>query len=468
MTIDDTKNGISSIDRQQPQSRMEENAYQEILDEIEKQKSKRKSWLKNLIILAVTLLIFYQLGFFEFGPGGIIMIIIVLLVHETGHFVAMRLFGYKNVQMFFIPMFGAAVSGESRNTPAYKEAIVSLLGPVPGVIIGCVLLFFYAATGQDFYFNFATMFLFINIFNLLPFYPLDGGRFFHTVLFSRNRYLELCFRICAALALILVGFAIGAWLLAILGLASLITARIPFKLAKAAQQVRKSDVYRNSSADVDNRNIVPDTIPLAMGKVIIDEVYENFPPPVDTKTVARYTKDIWDRIPSRPAGVASTIALLIVYFLVFCLPIASFVGSSIVSAITRKGFVKSVVVEYQKLDGSTGLKEQFYIFGGIESEVEIDPESYLYHGTETYFKYDDPNTISGRGTWSQGKLDGEFKLYNEQGELIRVTVYDNGNFVSRRVKVDGQWVDRQWQDLPITHRSKIKECQRQPQGPATK
>jgi len=468
MTIDDIDDDVSAIDNGQEHPQPQENAYQEVLDEIEKQKSKRKGWLTNLIILAVTLLVFYQLGFFEFGPSGVIMIIIVLLVHETGHLLAMRLFGYRNVQMFFIPFFGAAVSGESRNAPAYKEAIVSLLGPVPGVVIGCVLLFFFAATGRELYFNLATMFLFINIFNLLPFFPLDGGRFLHTVLFSRNRHLELCFRIFAALALIIVGIALSAWLLAILGLVNLVTARIPFRLAKVAQQVRQSEVFRNSLADSEKVALDSETIPLSIGKVIIDKVYEHFPPPVDIKTVAAYTRQIWDRIPFRPAGVFSTVALLFVYFLVFFLPLVSFIGSAIVSSVQQTGFVKNEVVEYQKPDGSTGLKEQVYFFGGLESEVEVDPESYLYHGTETYFEYDDPNIISAQGTWSQGQLDGEFKLYNEQGEIIQVTVYDKGDFVSRKVKVDGQWIEKRWDELPFAYRSRIEKYQQQPNGPDKK
>src|SRR3972149_3390192 len=204
------------------------------------------------------------------------------------------------------------------------------------------------------------------IFNLLPFYPLDGGRFLHTVLFSRNRYLKLCFRIFAALALILVGYALGAWLLAILGLVNLLTVRVPFKLAKVAQQIRQSEVCRISFAGVEIGNIDSETIPLSIGKVIIDKVYEHFPPPIDIKTIAVYTKQIWERIPFRPAGIFSTIALLFVYVLVFCLPLVSFIGSAIVSNIHRKGFVGSVVVEYQKPDGSKGLKVRFYLFGGVD------------------------------------------------------------------------------------------------------
>ena len=80
-----------------------EEAYQEILTEIDKQQSRQKSWVKNLVILAVSLLIFFQLGLFEGGLRSVVMLVLVLLIHETGHLLGMRFFGYQNVQMFFIP-----------------------------------------------------------------------------------------------------------------------------------------------------------------------------------------------------------------------------------------------------------------------------------------------------------------------------------------------------------------------------
>ena len=180
--------------------------YQEIITEIDKQQSQQNSWVKNIVILGISLAIFFQLGLFAWGFHGLVTLLTVLLIHEMWHLLGMRVFGYTNVQMFFIPFFSAAVSGESRNIATYKKAIISLLGPVPGIVIGCILMLMFAASGRQGYLNSAAMFLFINCFNLLPFYPLDGGRFLYLIIFSRNRYLELCFRVLAASALILVGY----------------------------------------------------------------------------------------------------------------------------------------------------------------------------------------------------------------------------------------------------------------------
>src|SRR5258706_5980780 len=47
-------------------------------------------------------------------PTALLVLVGVLLFHELGHYLGMRAFGYGDVRMFFIPFFGAAVSGKSR------------------------------------------------------------------------------------------------------------------------------------------------------------------------------------------------------------------------------------------------------------------------------------------------------------------------------------------------------------------
>lgn len=464
MMDDYSENDGSTTDNEGQEGRFNEQAYDEVFAEIEKQRARQKSWVTNIFILAFSLLIFFQLGLFSWGLKDLITLIGVIIIHELGHLFGMRLFGYKNVQMFFIPFFGAAVSGEKRDVAAYKEAIVSLLGPAPGIIIGCVLMMMFAASGRKDYLNLASMFLFINVFNLLPFYPLDGGRFFYTVLFSRNRYLELCFRIFAALALVIVGYFIGSWLLAGLGLLNLWVVKIPFKLGTVAKEVRQTETCRDllagNRAEIDSENI-----PRNVGELIVDEIYEQFPPPMSTNVVAGYTKQIWERICFRPGGIFSTVGLLVVYLFILCLPAAAFIGSAVVSGIKQSGLVETKVVEYQKSDGSKGLKEQSYIGDKLLHEIEVDPASYLYDGREV--TYADGNSISGEGTWSEGKLNGEWKVYDKQGEVVRVTTYDKGNFISRRVKVDGQWAEKRWDDLTFFARWKIKRSQAKG-GPAIK
>ena len=68
-----------------------------------------KSSLKNVLwILGGSLLAFVILGGAQWDLEFLAIILPILLVHEAGHWVAMRIFGYRNLRMFFIPLFGAA------------------------------------------------------------------------------------------------------------------------------------------------------------------------------------------------------------------------------------------------------------------------------------------------------------------------------------------------------------------------
>ena len=90
---------------------------------MEVQQPESKSWIKNLVILFLSLFVFFRLGLLKTNVNTLLMVIIVLAIHEVGHFLGMRSFGYRNVQMLFVPFLGATVSGESRNVPIYKKQL---------------------------------------------------------------------------------------------------------------------------------------------------------------------------------------------------------------------------------------------------------------------------------------------------------------------------------------------------------
>src|SRR5690349_6394687 len=59
----------------------------------------------------------------------------VLFLHEGGHIVGMRLFGFRDLDMLFVPFVGALASGTKNNAPEWQHAIVLHLGPLPGLIV---------------------------------------------------------------------------------------------------------------------------------------------------------------------------------------------------------------------------------------------------------------------------------------------------------------------------------------------
>jgi Zn-dependent protease len=102
--------------------------------------------------------------------------VLLLFVHEMGHVIALRREGIEASAPMFIPFLGAAVMAKSLGDDATAEARVGLAGPILGTL-GCLALLPVAvSTGEDFWYALVFTGLFLNLFNLLPVVPLDGGR----------------------------------------------------------------------------------------------------------------------------------------------------------------------------------------------------------------------------------------------------------------------------------------------------
>jgi Zn-dependent protease len=102
--------------------------------------------------------------------------VLLLLVHEYGHVLQLRREGVPASAPLFIPFLGAVVGMKRLPDDAGAEARVGLAGPVLGSI-GCLVpLGVYLATGGEFWQALAFVGFFLNLFNLLPVLPLDGGR----------------------------------------------------------------------------------------------------------------------------------------------------------------------------------------------------------------------------------------------------------------------------------------------------
>jgi Zn-dependent protease len=102
----------------------------------------------------------------------------LLFLHELGHYIQLRREGVKPSGMVFIPFLGAAVGTRSLGGSALAEARVGLAGPILGSLATAALLPIAAATDDDFWRALAFTGFFLNLFNLLPVVPLDGGRAF--------------------------------------------------------------------------------------------------------------------------------------------------------------------------------------------------------------------------------------------------------------------------------------------------
>ena len=100
----------------------------------------------------------------------------LLFIHEMGHVVALRMMGIKATAPMFIPFMGAFIGMKQLPKNAFDEAVMAYGGPLLGTLgaIGCAGVGF--LTDDPFWFALAMTGFLLNLFNLLPISPLDGGR----------------------------------------------------------------------------------------------------------------------------------------------------------------------------------------------------------------------------------------------------------------------------------------------------
>jgi stage IV sporulation protein FB len=161
--------------------------------------NKSNALTRSLISLFIYALLFYFL--FERNLAYIAAILVVIIVHEAGHFLFMKLFSYSNVKIFIVPLLGAFTSGQKQNVSQLHLSLIILAGPVPGILIGSAIYLVNMNLQDETLKMLATSFLYINLLNCLPFYPLDGGRLIETLFFKQNHVIRLVFGIISIMAL---------------------------------------------------------------------------------------------------------------------------------------------------------------------------------------------------------------------------------------------------------------------------
>jgi Zn-dependent protease len=115
----------------------------------------------------------YSLAFgWTFGVG----LVVLLFIHEMGHVIQLRREGVQASAPMFIPFMGAFIAARSLGENAYAEAKVGLAGPVLGTAGAALCWGVAEATNSDMLRALAYVGFLINLFNLLPIVPLDGGR----------------------------------------------------------------------------------------------------------------------------------------------------------------------------------------------------------------------------------------------------------------------------------------------------
>jgi Zn-dependent protease len=118
-----------------------------------------------------------------FGVGFVVL----LLIHELGHAVSIRRAGLNAGYPVFIPFVGAFITLKDQIRSPITEADIALAGPIAGAAASTACVALYFATRGRIWIALAHTGFFLNLFNMTPLAPLDGGR--AARVFSRKAWI---------------------------------------------------------------------------------------------------------------------------------------------------------------------------------------------------------------------------------------------------------------------------------------
>jgi stage IV sporulation protein FB len=209
-----------------------------------KREETTNAWLRSIVSLAVYLILGYTI--FHSLPM-LLLITAIIVFHELGHFFAMKFFKYKDLGIFFIPLLGAYVSGSKREVSQKESAVILLAGPLPGIIVGiiCYLLSdrypLFSIEGISLY---QTSFLFIilNLINLLPVYPLDGGQLLNRVFLDEDSKLSTVFVFLSAALMCWLAWKLKFWVLLVFPFMMLIRMRTDSRYNSVEKRLEEENI----------------------------------------------------------------------------------------------------------------------------------------------------------------------------------------------------------------------------------
>lgn len=127
---------------------------------------------KTFITMLISIWAYAMFWGWPFAVGFVAL----LFIHEMGHVAALRMMGIKATAPMFIPFMGAVIGMKQMPENAFSEAVMAYGGPLLGTFGAIICAGIGLLTGNPFWYALAMSGFLLNLFNLLPISPLDGGR----------------------------------------------------------------------------------------------------------------------------------------------------------------------------------------------------------------------------------------------------------------------------------------------------
>jgi Zn-dependent protease len=272
-----------------------------------------------------------------------LILVAVIAFHEAGHWLTMRLLGYRNLQILMMPLVGGVTLGQEKEHQVSHRILISLMGPLPGIILGTFLVWFFGV-GSGWLSMLGIALLVINYFNLLPVLPLDGGQIVKALIPINRFGLLISLEWLGAAALLLLGWLTGSLFLAALAL-------VPFFSGLALSKRKK--IFKAIDSVTGDTNRLPPNEQIASVIQAIDQIDKAYRPL--EKKAAEIT-DILSTLRLKPATSATATAFLVVYLAIFFLPpIAAYTTSPGLHHIVMSRFSDSEAIQQEAHDRAMTL-----------------------------------------------------------------------------------------------------------------
>lgn len=262
------------------------------------------------LLFAFSVLLFFALGAFVFGTEVASILLLAIAVHESGHFLAMRAFGYRNVQMLALPLVGGVTFGQELHPRAVHRAWMAMMGPLPGILIGWGLFVLaWVLRDAGLLLHAAWVFLVINYLNLAPVPPLDGGKIVQAMWPPRRYGMRIGFLLIACTAGAALAAAFG-WIALALIVSLQITQVVPLLQNRRAIRHLIAEGVRPDGASHEQK--------LHAALAALERVLG---PTVRAQARINQAEDIVRSLDVVPMSVRQRVLLLIVYAILLVIPL---------------------------------------------------------------------------------------------------------------------------------------------------
>jgi membrane-associated protease RseP (regulator of RpoE activity) len=239
----------------------------------------------------------------------------------------MKQFKYEDLRMLFIPLMGAFVQGSKKQYSQKESFLVIAAGPFPGVVFGLTLLFLAQHYQQTWLLELSFLFLFLNVINLLPIDPLDGGQLFKLFVRDKRDLFLLIFALLSSLLMISVGYFIDSWILLAFGFL------MSFKVRSFQRNYQLRQILDRKGLDYElNYEDLTDQDYHQLKAVILDEnpklrTLQELHGEAAQEVIASHVNSVLSVPIRRDASLAFRIILTVLWLLLISLPVFLMVGT---------------------------------------------------------------------------------------------------------------------------------------------